>query len=421
MLDRTTPPPFITTKSIDFQWPTTYQLTEHIPLFVLNAGSQPMIELEIVCLSGSWYEAVGGVAYFTAKMLLEGTQNKSAQEIATFIDQYGATIDTHVQADFFSISLTTLSKHLAPMLSVLAELLLEATFPADPLERLKNIKQQAIKVADSKNDQIAHKKFRAMLFTEQHPYGTSLREAHVTAITTDHIKAYHAKKLLAGASLFMSGQVTPTDVELAKQYLAPIFTSNFHNKQTHTLPFCVPQQIRIEKEGSLQATISVGKRLVTKDHPDYLSLRVVNELLGGYFGSRLMRNIREEKGYTYGIHSNIISYKQSSYLCIATEVIHKYAKQTCEEINKEIKLLQTTLVPLEELRTLRNYMLGNFLSTINDPFSIMKRFQTAYLYGLGEDYYHKFYDTVQHITPEQIKKLTQQYLAVDTLSSITVG
>ena len=421
MLDRTTQPPFVTTKSIDFQWPTTYQITDHTPLFVLNAGSQPMVELEIVCLSGSWYEALQGVAYFTAKMLLEGTQNKSAQEIATFIDQYGATIDTHVQADFFSISLTTLSKHLTPMLSLLAELLLEATFPADPLERLKNIKQQAIKVADSKNERIAHKKLREMLFTEQHPYGTSLQETHITAITTDHVKAYHAKQLLLGASLFMSGQVTPTDVELVKQYLTPIFALNFHNKQTHTLPFCVAQQIRIEKEGSLQTAISVGKRLVTKDHPDYLSLCVVNELLGGYFGSRLMRNIREEKGYTYGIHSNIISCKQSSYFCIATEVIYKYAKQTCEEINKEIKLLQKTLVPLEELNTLRNYMLGSFLSTINDPFSIMKRFQTAYLYGLGQDYYHKFYDTVQHITPEKIKKLTQQYLAVDTLSSVIVG
>ena len=180
-------------------------------------------------------------------------------------------------------------------------------------------------------------------------------------------------------------------------------------------------KVQIHKANSLQSAIHVGKVLVTKDHPDYLPMRFVCDLLGGYFGSRLMRNIREDKGYTYGIHAGIIPLKHASYFLIATEVMQAFVEQTCQEIYQEIKILQTQEVSQAELQKLRNYLIGNFLATVNDPFAIMERFKEAYLYGLDQGFYKRFYDTVYHISPKKIKKLANQYLSLDSLTEVSVG
>jgi predicted Zn-dependent peptidase len=177
----------------------------------------------------------------------------------------------------------------------------------------------------------------------------------------------------------------------------------------------------LAKEDSLQAAISMGRVLFAKDHPDYLPLLVVNELLGGYFGSRLMRNIREDKGYTYGIFSRVVPLKHTSYLLIATEVIQTFSQATCQEIAQEIKTLQTVPVPEEELKTLQNYMLGTFLSEINDPFSIMEKFKAVYLHGLDQAYYEQLHDTIRHISAPQIRTLANEYLSTDSFSQVIVG
>ena len=125
MLDRTIAPAIQTIDRFDFAWPKTYQLKEGVPLFVLGLGNQPIIKLELVFDAGSWYEPHNGVAYFTAKMLQEGTQYKSAQAIAQYIDRYGASLQVQVQPDTCTFTLITLSNHLTPMVALLAELLLE--------------------------------------------------------------------------------------------------------------------------------------------------------------------------------------------------------------------------------------------------------------------------------------------------------
>jgi zinc protease len=158
MLDRTVPPPFRTVNQPKFSWPKTYQFKEGLPLFVLNAGNQPIIKLELVCDAGSWYEPHNGIAYFTAKMLQEGTQHKSAQDIARYIDQYGASFHVQVRPDTCTFTLTTLSKHLVPMLALLAELLLAPTFDAQRLAHIKQLTTQRLKVDAQRNSHVAHKK-----------------------------------------------------------------------------------------------------------------------------------------------------------------------------------------------------------------------------------------------------------------------
>jgi zinc protease len=420
MLDRTIPPHTKTIDYLRFAWPKAYQLKEGIPLSVLNAGSQPIIKLELICDAGSWYEPYNGVAYFTAKMLQEGTQKKSAQDIAHYIDQYGASIQIQVQPDTCTFTLITLSKHLTPMLTLLVELLLSPNFDAQRLEHLKNLTYQALKVDAKKNSRVACKQLKEILFGTTHPYGRQLTETAISDITPAHLKQYYKHQLLAACRILVSGQVNDHDLQVIQDHLQ-MLPIQAPDAMLPSWPTPVPSHIHLAKQDSLQAAISMGKVLFAKDHPDYFLLLVVNELLGGYFGSRLMRNIREDKGYTYGIFSRVVPLKHTSYLLITTEVTHAFTQASSQEIAREIKTLQTVPVPEEEIKTLQNYMLGTFLSEINDPFAIMEKFKAAYLHGLDQTYYDQWYDTVRCLNAPQIRVLANEHLAADSFSQVIVG
>lgn len=418
MLDRTTPPPFRSIERPAFPWPQATTLKPDLPLWVLNAGSQPIIKLVLIFDAGIFHEPHPGIAYFTAHMLLEGTQHRTAQEIAQYIDQYGASLSVKVYPDTWSLTLVTLSKHLKPMLALLVELLLAPSFPAARLDHLKDRKRQAMKLAAEKHSHVAREQLQALLFGSAHPYGRYLTEEALDAITLTQVQQYFQDQLLAGCRVLASGQLSDQTLQAIQQHLQPL---PVQAPPTATVygSFSGPEQLHVPRPASLQAALSLGKVLPTKGHPDYLPLVVVNELLGGFFGSRLMRNLREDKGYTYGISTRIVPLQHASYLFLATEVTQAQAEAACQEIDKEIKALQTVPMPLEELQTLQNHMLGSWLASINTPFAVMEQFKGAHLHGLDRTYYDQLYDTILHMTPAQIMAIAQRHL--NDLSQVVVG
>ncbi|UWW96420.1 MAG: insulinase family protein [Candidatus Cardinium sp.] len=419
MLDRTIPPKFKAIETIDFPWPERHMLSNKIPLYLLNMGHQPIIELELVFKSGSAYELHPGAAYFTTAMLLEGTATKDTQAIAQIIDYYGATISTCVQKDFATISLSTLAKHLSPVLDLLVEVLLTASFPEKSLELLKSVKTQAIQMADKKNHQVAYKRFCTALFTTAHPYGRHLTVQDVAQIQRADLYDHYKQALFANCIAFVSGQVTPAALQRIKQALEKLPSNK--SLQAEQIPCShPPEKVDLVDGQHLQSAIVIGKKLLLKKEVDFLPMVVVNTLLGGYFGSRLMRNIREEKGYTYGIHSSMVAFLQAGYLAITTEVAEEVTKETIQEIYKEIAMLQHELVEEEALQNVKNYLLGHFLTTINDPFSVMQKFQSAHLHGLDQSYYTRFYHQVRNITPLEVRNLAQKYLSLDSFTEVVV-
>ncbi|MEM7383238.1 MAG: pitrilysin family protein [Bacteroidota bacterium] len=420
MLDRTVPPPSQSVTDITFPWPQSIQLPAGIPLFVLNSGSQPITKLELLFASGTWYEPQHGVAYFTAKMLQEGTQKKTSQEIAACLDYYGAELTIEVKPDYCSLALVTLSKYLSPVLALLAELLSEPTFPPGQLQLLKNLKTQAIKIEDAKPRHVARKQFKLAILGQEHPYGQNLTAEDIALIAPEHLQQYYQGRLLADCQVLVSGSVSDQDIQRIQSHLQHLPWQQ-PAAIAHPWAEATSTKVKIPRANSLQSTIHIGKVLFPKDHPDYLPVRFVCDLLGGYFGSRLMRNIREEKGYTYGIHAGIVSLKHTSYFLIDTEVIQNFAEQACQEIYREINTLQTHKATQEELHQLRSYLLGDFLVSVNDPFSIMDRFKEAHLHGLDQNFYQRFYDTLYHISPQRIQELANQYLSLDSLTEVCVG
>jgi predicted Zn-dependent peptidase len=167
--------------------------------------------------------------------------------------------------------------------------------------------------------------------------------------------------------------------------------------------------------------VRIGSTTINKRHSDYPGLKVLDSILGGYFGSRLMKNIREEKGYTYGISSSISSLDLSGYKVISTDVSHKNCQKTIDEILKEIKVLQNVPVKKEEMAVVRNYMSGEMLRMFDGPFALAESFRSAWEFGLDNSYYHRLAEKIKTITPDEIIELARTYYKIDDLYEITVG
>ncbi len=430
MLDRTQAPEFQPIQKVLVTQAQRLTLANGIDLHWLHAGEQPVIRLEYLFRAGTWYEPQRGVSHFTAKMLTEGTQRRSATEIYEYIDQFGSFIETSQNAERIILTVYTLDKHLPALLPLLKEILTEPTFPEKELENLKTIALQSLQVNLQKTSFLAQHRFREMLFGENHPYAKYLKEADIVQSHRDALTNYYQQTLVSCPfDVILAGQVTDVTLKLLQTHLEGFVIS----KDTISKPvISVPAQSKtvelIEKKESVQSSIRVGKRLLntdgsafTRHSPAYFHFTVLNEILGGYFGSRLMKNIREDKGFTYGIHSSLATFHHEGFLVIGTDVKKEFTNQTLDEIRKEMRLLQTELVPEEELEIVKNYLLGSFAGSVNTPFSLADHYKTIYFDNLDYGFFDQYVEAITQTRAEALVELAEQYLDGDTLTEVVVG
>lgn len=420
MLDRKIAPPFKRVANIAIPQAKRTCLDNGIPLYYIEAGKQPVVRLEFIFKAGAWYEDNKGASYFAAKMLSEGTQQKSSAQISYEVEKFGAYLELNPTLDYSIVTLECLSKHLNNLLPLLHEILRQPTFPEDELVTLKNIKAQQTRVQNEKSSFLASKKFREAIFGEAHPYGKDLSLEDIDKLTRDDVRSFYDQYYTLPFEVLISGLPNSGFIaDINKIFGQTVLQKAAADPTYISHPISSPTII--EKEANLQSSIRVGKKLLTKDQPDYVKLLIVNEILGGYFGSRLMKNIREDKGYTYGISSALVPLRNDGYFIIGTDVNKENTRNTLQEIYKEIEVLQTTLISDDELNTVRSFMIGSFLSEINTPFALSDKFKGVHLYGLGYDFYDSYLQTVNYITSTEIRDLAQQYLQRDTFSEVIVG
>ncbi len=395
-------------------------LNNGVPLFYLNAGQQPVMRLEIIFNAGKWFETKPGLSYFTGKMLTEGTTSKSAQEISMVFDNLGAFMEVIPGFDRITLTIHLLTKHLATLLPVIAEIISKPAFRDAELRNIKQLKKQQLLVDLEKNSFIAAQKFTENVFGKEHPYGRSLNSDNIDNTTVELVSEFYVKQLEGNFEIVVAGKVTEDDLKRINEVIGQI--PKFSRLEPPLLPYKYkPSSLLVEKEESLQSSVRMGMTFINRHHPDFNAILVVNEILGGYFGSRLMRNIREDKGYTYGIHSGISCLKHNSMLVISTEVKKEFRDQTINEIIKEIKILQNELVPNEELDTVKNYMLGTFISETDTPFALADKFKTIHYSGLDYGFYQNYVQTIMKIDNIKIQQLAQEYLVLENLSKVVVG
>lgn len=423
MLDRTISPDFQTISSINIPPVQVIALSNGIPLYVVNVGEQPVIKIEFSFEAGNWQEPQNGISLFTAKMISEGTSKHSSSEISEYFDKFGSFTESGQGLDRANFVLYGLKKHLSSLLPMVQELLNEATFPANELETLKNIQLQTLQVNSEKTAFIANKTFRKKVFGDIHPYGNSMTEVAIEDINRTALIEFY-KKSWQGKPyrIYLSGNVGENEIQLIEQY----FGTQEINQSTDSRTFVNKilskgENILINKEGAMQSSIRMGKQLMTRKHPDFFTMILLNEVLGGYFGSRLMKNIREEKGLTYGISSNLALFGQAGYFVIGTDVKREFTQQTIDEIHKEIKILQTKLISGSELEVVKNYMVGSFAGSLNTPFDITDRYKVIFSENLSLDFYQNYISNIQQVSNLMLLEAANKYLDVDSLFEIVVG
>ena len=404
--------------NFEINTPEQFILKSGIPVFFYNHNYLKLVKFTILN-NFNPFENDPCVNYFVKKMLLEGCEKYNHTEIADIIDFYGADINITATPDANIISFTVLREYFDDIFELLCDILKEPLFNEDRLEYIKNKKIQELKIENTKNKTIAYKTFKKELFKDC-KYGYSFNEEDIKKVTTYDLKNNFSQFWLNNIQIFFTGDI---DEKLLKNIDKNIPDSlnfsndNFFNNKIESVNSS--KIININKQDSEQVSMCLGHALPNNEDSKKLWCTVA--FLGGYFGSRLMKNIREKNGYTYGISAQIVIYRYVKYLLIKTSAKKEFKEAIIEEIRKEIIFLQNEKISEEELNGFKQYFLGNMLATFSNVFSDMEHSVTIKMLNLEEDYYQKLFETIKNISGEEINYIAKKYLNPDKFVQVFVG
>lgn len=422
MIDRALAPVFREVENIELIKAKPHVLNNGLKIFTVSGGSQDLVRIEFI-FSNIKYDVSKPLQTFAANsMLNDGTSEFTSSQIADKIDYYGAFLQTDYSNDQSSVTLFSLNKHLASTLPIVKAIISDSIFPQVELDTLIRNQKQKLSVNLEKNDFISRKVLNKVLFGDT-LYGYDVGFDDYDKLTRDQVKDYFREAYQPkNCTVIMSGTVKDETIKLVDELFGrdwlsagEITENDFHFPQGPGI------EHYIEKPEALQSAIRIGQVAINRTHADFPGLQVLNTILGGYFGSRLMANIREDKGYTYGIGSALISLKSTGYFFIASEVGADVCTSAMEEIQKEIDTLKHQPVSTEELSLVRNYMLGSMLGSLENALSHADKFKNIYFSGLDYDYYQNYIQTVRNISPEDVQGLAHKYFHFDKFERVIVG
>jgi zinc protease len=424
MLNRTKSPVNFKFSDITIQEPEKSFLDNGRPLYIFNQRSLPIVKLEFIFRrGGSLYDIKLGTNLILTKTIQSGTKNYSAQEISELIGQKGAFIDVSGSFDYSIISLYVLDKYLEDVIKVFKEVIINPTFPNQEISLQKEISINSLKTQNKKTNVLASKHFRHALFGNVNPYGKIISESDLISINEFDLKSEFDKSFKNNFEMIATGHITEEirnvinyNFGIQEVYVSKNeenrYCSSINPKTTNT---------HIDILNSVQTSIRMGKKTINKKHIDYPYLVVVNHLLGGFFGSRLMSNLREEKGLTYGIHSSLVNFLNESYFVIGSDVKGENKSVALNEINNELTRLGSINVNRHELNLVKNHLLGSFQNDLSSPLELTDKFKNIYLNDLTYDFYSTFIKTIKSISAEEVRHITKKYFDPNSMTIVTAG
>ncbi len=421
-IDRSKAPAFQIPESISLIPPTKRVLANNIPVFYIHTPQIEAVKVEVITAANTTLPATPKalVPFFTLHMLLEGTTGMKSETLDHFFDHYASEVDVVSNFEQNGLSLLTTRKHFSAVLPVFRSLFTEAVFPDKELNKRKSQKELSISLNREQNGARANQLYRKGLFGADHPFGFIAEEDDVRQVNTQDLKNFYAHDFLVRPEIFVTGNLESHQLD----EIESLFKDLQVVPEGENIPFSatlIDKRILEPKEKSVQASIRLGQHLIPKGHPDYHALTVFNTILGGYFGSRLIKNIREEKGHTYGIYSSMGGLKPSDYWLVLADVQQGYAEEVIEEVYKEIDLLKTQPIDPSEREVIRNYMIGNLLSNFSSPFDLMTRFKNVHYHGLDYNFYEEQLDFIRGFNAEEIMRVGNKYFQKENILEVIVG
>jgi len=399
-----------------------YVLDNGVEIYAINAGAQDVLQMEMVFYAGNSFEKSNAVAAATNYMLKNGTSLKTAFEINEHFEYYGAYCNRTCQNETASISLHTLTKHLCVLLPVIKEMITDSIFLEEELIIYKQNSKQKLSVSLQKCDFVANRLIDAYLFGEKHPYGKYIVSEDFDALTTAQLKDHFQQFYLNGhCVIFVAGKLPDDLFETINKQFGKLTLKPGKPQIKNNVAPSLTKKYRVSNDpNGVQGAIRIARPFPNRLHPDFMKMMVLNTVFGGFFGSRLMSNIREDKGYTYGIHSYVQNHFQDTALLISTEAGKDVAEATVIEVYKEMKVLREEPIDEEELLLVRNYLIGNILGDLDGPFHIIGRWKNIILNNLDEQYFYDSVKMIKTISAEELKDLANKYLQPDDFYELVV-
>lgn len=425
MPDRSSPPPLRHT--LDFQLPQAVPFANlngaqssagtalHIP-----SEKHSVLRVEFVFPAGKIHEAHTGVSHFTSSLLEKGTVSKSADAIAAQLDFHSAHLDISSGPDHVVAALYCMTRNLRAVLPLFLEILTEPAFDSAELRLAKNIFQDDLRVNMEKTSWLASRRINELLFGS-HPYGSASTIESSESIETAWLHD-HFQKHFRPSHVFVAGSILHEDLQYLREFLERTYgaqVTSAAESATSGLPPYAGADDRIPRSNAVQCAIRLGRHGIPRQHEDYAGLLITNHLFGGFFGSRLMKNIREEKGLTYGIYSSFQQLKHASMLVIGAEVNKENAELALDAIRAE--MVSLPVIDEEELRTARHHFIGSLQNDVNTIFAGADRIRTIRVNGLPEDHFRKLIRAVDALSTEAVSDFAQRYFRAEDYALTVVG
>jgi len=423
VLDRKKNPPIVDAVNfkLNLKPYQKFVLDNGVEVYAVDAGAEEVLQTEWIFSAGNAQEEKNLVAATTNFLLRNGTSTKTAFQINEQFDYYGSYINRACYNETATITLHSLTRHIDNLLPKVRELITDSVMPQEELSIYQQNMKQRLKVSLKKSDFVAGRLIDVYLYGEKHPYGKYSSAEDFDALKREELVDFYKKYYQQGKLIiFVAGKLPQNLEQLLNTNFGDLPFANVIEKETAPV-LGTEKKIRITNDpDGAQGSIRIARPFPNRHHPDFLKAQILNALFGGFFGSRLMSNIREDKGYTYGIHSYLLNHVQQSGWMVSTEAGKDVCEATIEEVYKEMKLLRDEPVDAEELLLVRNYMMGSILGDLDGPFQIIARWKNIILNNLDEKYFYDSIETIKTVSAEELQALAQKYLQPDDFYELVV-
>lgn len=416
-----TPPPINPIERIDFPDPGKTVLANGVELYMIHAEVQPVVKLEVLFDAGRWKELRESVAQATNVLWREGTRQMSGAEAAERVDFYGATLQSYNSLDHVGFTLYSLEKFIPDVLSVVFDLVLAPEFPQKELDTYVERAVSQLRINADKPDVQGYRLLTEAIFGRSHPYGYNSTEQGLRSITRDDLLQHHRSHYLGGNTIsFLSGRISDATYKAVRTQLERLPQGSTPSLQKEIDPVN-DAFLHHELPHSLQSSIRLGRLFHTRTHEAYPGVYVLNTVLGGYFGSRLMTELREERGLTYNIYSSVDTMRYGGYLYLSAEVTKGQEQEAMQAIHEELALLRDEPLEEDEMEMVRSYLMGSFLSMVDGPFNTAEAIRTVVTEGAEMQHFDELVHIAKTITADQLQALAKKWLNPEDFVQVTVG
>ncbi len=414
-------PPITLPASVEVAEAAVQTLPNGVKIHTLASDDFEVLRVTFVFTAGTSVQQAAFSASAAANLLAEGTRDCTAHEIAERLDYYGSYFDVNIDRDMVYVSFCMLSKFAAPTLELAEQILLHPLFPAEEVAAYCAKRKQQLLIDRTKTDTQAVEAFAQALFGPQHPYGRSSDATLYDRLTRADIAEFYARHYTAeNCFVVCSGRVGETEQQAIAAIAAQLPAGGGATRPKIPAPE-TQHELFVKHAGAVQSSIRVGRLLFPRQHPDFVGMQVAAMALGGYFGARLMQNLREEHGYTYGAAAAMVNFQQAGYFAIATQVGTEATQAALREIHAEIARLRDEPMPATELEMVKNMMAGEMMRILDGPFGIADVTIENLLCGMNNRVIGENLRRIRETTPDEVQRLARRYLAREDLVTVIAG